>query len=802
MANKYSKYQLQPFVSQYVDPQSVQVNQVLRQRYDKNKQGKDLIDRTLAQLEVMDGDKALVEGAKKEVKGFLNNVNEQGDYENAGLAIQDAANHVDQDPGIIAAKKSYANRSKELEFIREARMQGQQVLDFGEGSAKNHVSYFYNEDKEIFESSVYEPMSEQMLDYDEAMAGLLKTIKADTKYNWEGITVGKADRIAALMYENYLQSNEGKQDYRRLTQLELPDNLSDDQKASMAKKDIMHRLKGFTRQYVYDKVTAPKAGEGGTTSLGLPLGTMYSGTTSTQGITNDNPYVNSLQNLQVLNDPNMADADKMAKLAFNQGMLDDSIETYLLNQGEGGQEKLNRWNELNKAHSQPGDEKFFELTKMLTSQTYNHSNDYGKAFNRAAEMGITGAVAGGTTGAMYVGAGGTLVVPGLGTAVGAVAGGGFGGIVGGVAGFVGGFGEGIVNEMDKFRNVRDWHRASAANNENGELNMMEGFWGLFNDSEEDQLMEELFGDEDNEDMTIDKLNERLGTNYTQEDIPRLKELAMGTYGWMVSEDNGITGDEVFKHIKDNGMTLTQNGYTTDGGKEGEQIQKAIDKAMIASDPMQDWNIFGVNTEEDYTDFLGENYELWKGGTITDVYEADPLTNTPLRYQFRNKNGVSKIIEMKPGRDLQQQLQSGILGNTALKMGLPNLAYQEAIRQELNGIKMQTGNFASMGQYIDLQSKYATAAAGGNQETMVQYQRYYEDQYLVDMILGKPEYSNQFVKDGQGMLYLQHEGKNLPWMVNGGLNQSVWALYQKQNPTMIAVLRDKLRSRSISEIAYK
>ena len=114
MANKYSKYQFQPFVSQYVDPQSVQVNQVLRQRYDQNKQGKDLIDRTLAQLEVMDGDKALVEGAKKEVKGFLNNVNEQGDYENAGLAIQDAANHVDQDPGIIAAKKSYANRSKDF----------------------------------------------------------------------------------------------------------------------------------------------------------------------------------------------------------------------------------------------------------------------------------------------------------------------------------------------------------------------------------------------------------------------------------------------------------------------------------------------------------------------------------------------------------------------------------------------------------------------------------------------------------------------------------------------------------------
>jgi|TARA_R110000744_G_scaffold44440_3_gene99172 hypothetical protein len=809
MANKYSRYQLQPFVSQYVDPQSVQVNDVLRKRYDQNKQGKDMIDRTLAQLQVMEGDKALVEDAKKQVKGVLNNVNEQGNYEDAGLAIQDAANHVDQDPGIIAAKKSYENRAQELDFLRKARMEGKQVLDFGQGASKNHVSYYFDKNTETFQSNIYEPASEQRLDYDAEMSGLLKTIKADSNgQGWEGITVGKADRVAAMMYGNYLESDAGKQDFRRLVELDLPGSLSDEQKNAMAKRDIMNRLKGFTRQYVYNKITAPKAGEGGTSALGLPSGIMTSGTTSTKGITNDKPQLQALQNLSILSNPNMSDEDKMARIQFNQGMMDDSVKAYLMNQGEAGQDKLDRWSELQKAHNQSGDEKFFELTKMLTINTYDSSTDYGNVFNQAGSRGMQMAGAGMVGGASYGAAGGSFVVPGVGTAVGGIAGGLGGGLIGGVSGFVGGVAEGIAMEMDKFRNVRDWHRASTANNENGDSNAMEGLWGLFVDSEEDQLLEELFGDEDDGDMDVKKINDALGTNYTKADIPRLKELAMGTYSWMAAEDNGITGDAVMENIKENGMTLTQSGYTTDGGSDGEKVQKALNKTIINSDPFQDWNIFGVTEKKDMEEFLGTdkdgnlNMNLWQGGQVTDVYEADPLTNQPLRFQFRNKNGISKIMELKPGRDLQQQLQSGILGNTALKMGLPNLAYQEAIRQELVSIKRQTGQNANIGQYIDLQAQYAAAGVGGTQETVLQYQRLYEDQYLLDIILGKPEYSSQFVKDEQGMLYLQSEGKNLPWMVNGKLNESVWSLYQKQNPTLVSQLRTQMRNRSTQEVAYK
>ena len=410
-----------------------------------------MIDRTLAQLQVMEGDKALVEDAKKQVKGVLNNVNEQGNYEDAGLAIQDAANHVDQDPGIIAAKKSYENRAMELDFLRKARMEGKQVLDFGQGASENHVPYYFDKNTETFQSNIYEPASEQRLDYDAEMSGLLKTIKADSNgAGWEGITVGKADRVAAMMYGNYLESDAGKQDFRRLVELDLPGSLNDEQKQAMAKKDIMNRLKGFTRQYVYNKVTAPKAGSTATSALGLPLGIMTSGTTSTKGITNDKPQLQSLQNLSIIQNTTMSDEDKTARLSFNQGMMDDSVKAYLMNQGEAGQDKLDRWGELQKAHNKPGDEKFFELTKMLTINTYDSDTDYGKVINNASERGLQTAGVFGVAGASYGAAGGTFIVPGAGTAVGTV-GGGLGGMgIGAVTGFISGVAEGVANEMDKF----------------------------------------------------------------------------------------------------------------------------------------------------------------------------------------------------------------------------------------------------------------------------------------------------------------------------------------------------------------
>ncbi len=785
MANKYSRYQLQAPTSQYVDPQSVGVNQILRERYDQNKQGKDLIDRSLAQTQVMDGDQALLEGAKTKVKNILGDVTEKGDYENSGLAIQDAANYVDQDPGVLAAKKSYENRLVELQFLRQARMEGKQVLDFGKGAAQNHVSYFFDENSETFQTDIYEHASEQRLDYDAEMSGLLKTIKADSNgKGWEGITVGKADRVAAMMYENYIQSDAGKQDFRRLTELELPDNLSGEQKMVMAKKDIMHRLKGFTRQYVYDKVTAVEPADPLTQPNGLPKHLDFSGETSGKGIITDDIYTSSMQNMEILKNTEMSKEEKDAKLKLSQGAYDDSVRKYLKDKGEEGQVKLKRYENMVNKYKENGDAEFFEAVKMLTTNTYSPSTNIGQV---AAEAGV-GAVTLGTAG---MGAGALLTSW---SGPGALFGGGAGFAGGAIVGTILGFSKATYQEMQKFRNVRDWHRASAANNDNGELGLFETAWSYFADSEEEQLREELFGGNDGSDMDVTKLNEALGTNYTKEDVPRLTELAMAQYNWMAGEDGGITGDQIMEDIKANGHTFTSNGYTPDSSKEGELIRKSTNSTVVNSDPRQDWIIHGVNTEDDMTAFVGEKGELWKGLNVTDVYEGDALRDVPMRIQVRNKDGVSKILELKPGSQEAVQLQGGITGSITEGMGLTEMRSNEAVR-----LSLQAMNNPTVGDYIDLQAQFSVASNGGTEDDLYTEKRKQEDNYLLDMILGRPEYSSQFLKGEGGQLYLQDGERKIGWFTNQGINQSAWELYQKQNPTLVSQLRDKMRGRSVNEI---
>ena len=374
MANKYSRYNLQPYVSQYVNPMSVEVNELLRGRYDQNKESKDLIDRTLAQMEVMEGDKAILEGAKEDVRKELASIVEKGNYEDATLQVQDAANSVETNTGLLAARKSMANRKQEIEFQREARMKGIQILDFGHQASKNHVSYYYDKESESFVTDVYEPMSEQQLDYDKEMRDLLVTIKADSDgKGWEGITQHKADKVASLIYQNYLVSDAGAQDMRRLMELDLPQDIDVETRAQLAKNDIMKRIKGLTRQYVYNKVTAKKGDKN--QSNGLIDGILKSGTTSTKGlITTTNPIDQSLRLLDLIKNSDKNDGNITQEIKYQQELIDQSVDQFIRRQAgtenaSKVEETLRVYQELKNSYNQPGDEKYYELVKMLTINT-------------------------------------------------------------------------------------------------------------------------------------------------------------------------------------------------------------------------------------------------------------------------------------------------------------------------------------------------------------------------------------------------------------------------------------------------
>ena len=181
MANKYSKYQLRPAVSNYVDPGSVKVNEVLRARYDQNKAQKDLLDRTLAGINTLQGDQYIIENAKTDIRNKLSNIVASGAYEDAGLTIQETITDLAGNKGIQAAQMSYQNRQKELEFINQQRQAGIEVLDFGRFEGSSHNSYIQNEDG-TYTTNIYQPLSEQKLAYDEKMKKMVY-IKPEMWYN-------------------------------------------------------------------------------------------------------------------------------------------------------------------------------------------------------------------------------------------------------------------------------------------------------------------------------------------------------------------------------------------------------------------------------------------------------------------------------------------------------------------------------------------------------------------------------------------------------------------------------------------
>lgn len=239
MANKYSNYELKPYVSTYTNPYSVEVNTILRERYDKNKAKVDLVDQTLGAKQTLDGDKVHVDNAKSMVKTRFANLTEVGDYENAGLVISEVINDLEADKGLQLAQKSWLLREEELKHIREARINGINMLDFGQGRVNTHQSYYQNEDGAWVEN-VYEPLAEKEHLYHETISKLVGTIKADAT----GISRGKANRVAANLLDTYLDGYVGDQHYRKLTQIE---GMSDQE----ARATILEEIQSITHKQIH-----------------------------------------------------------------------------------------------------------------------------------------------------------------------------------------------------------------------------------------------------------------------------------------------------------------------------------------------------------------------------------------------------------------------------------------------------------------------------------------------------------------------------------------------------------------------
>ena len=93
MANKYSRYELKPYIRPYVDDNSVNINKLLRSRYEANLAANDVLDDALQSMTVADfqEDQELANELRTETRGRLENMAERGDYESLGMAVRNEA---------------------------------------------------------------------------------------------------------------------------------------------------------------------------------------------------------------------------------------------------------------------------------------------------------------------------------------------------------------------------------------------------------------------------------------------------------------------------------------------------------------------------------------------------------------------------------------------------------------------------------------------------------------------------------------------------------------------------------------
>lgn len=644
MANKYSRYQLQPYVSQYVNPYSVEVNQILRERWDKNKAQKDKIDVTLGSWNTLPGDAHLVDKAKEQTKGKLENFIDYGNYEDAGMAVSEVLVDLEGDRGLKAAKQSYDVRQKELEYMQEASIKdGTKFLDFGRDAAQSHVSYYKN-DKGEYVENVYKFTNEAMQDYDKEMAGMLKTIKAD----WSGISRHKADKVAEALLPTYLNSTAGDQDYRRLTQI---DGMSDKE----AVNNIRQRLQSFTDQYIHTtKAAATQAAAG---KMGGDGALKKGNTAMAPKDFGAAEYYNTVleMNGDVFRGGSIKGTDKLSR--------DTNRIIQQIAKQELSPKEYKAW-KLNNVEYYKGHPEFASYIQYATTNTYQPTF----ASQEGIDWGEAGAVAGGTA---------LLTAAGLATGFGAAniwnpfgwASLGVGGALTLAAAL--GFGlsaakQGVDLIGSQEGNVRDW------------TNPQQGDGMLFGalDSESEELADNL---ED-----VDHINKILGTNYKNGDpvYEQLKKNAQATL--LYKQKNG--GDAIDERINDfNGNIFEADTWVPDySNTELINHIKNIEDNWAVSD----FDILGVtelsSTWEDMIDDPTTKKAEKAGDAkikFLGIVAPSVIDDTPMMFKL-SINGKQVLAESKKGSPTSMNLEERI----AMDLNKSDFIIRDRAREQVNAME--------------------------------------------------------------------------------------------------------------------
>ena len=804
MANKYSRYQLQPFPSLYVDNKQPEISALLADRYDKNKTSKDLIDRTLSQLELLEGDRSHLERVKMDVKTTLKSHIDQGDWENSSLVVADAANLVESDSGLVAANKSMQNRQAEIQAIREAKLNGIPMLDFGAESRKTHESYYYDEESDTYVTNVYEPQMTKQLDYRTRKEKMIGNIPASQKGNWAGVSTYKANTTAGQVLDQYIEdTSEGQQEFKKLVELDLPQSLPLEERQRLAKNEILKDFKQVAQQQVYAKTTGTPNTGGAGGGQGNGQGIVISSSQDTPintGFDHLDDKIRGIQEknivlLELLEDKNLSPENKSEyerQLTANDDLLQESLRKASKDSPEH-EAAYNDYIALSDKFDNLGVDgiKLKSATQYLTLNTNKADTEWEQLLAYTA----AGAATGATVGAGFFGIG---ALPGA--------------LIGGGISFFGN----LISQTGNLNNVRDLSRSQGKTEYGGPT------LGIpFMDDEREQLADELYGGENPNNPailggpTINHLNKTLGTNFDESQLEEIMDLTNSYYTFMVDDKgkdkdgNEITrssGDDLMKSVNERQFSVNQKLMTFDTSAEGKKKRGllkdyvrdnlSLNNAGIAFDGMSTNDSGEVNQ---WLEDMGgaDNLDI-KGILLPNI-----AANTPLRIQFSNSKDASGQSDrtatitdpavLNPKGWVYEMLYS--------KYGQANAAYDELIRQDYDrsGYSNKTVNDYTR----DLAGKQTFFNGGGQEETL-QYKRYYEDITLKSMLSQQENFNfaeGLYTNPATGRRAIKNNsGQYISFTLDdGSFNNAAWTILSDR-PAELAGLRKSMLQMSMQEFS--
>tara|TARA_B100001094_G_scaffold103732_1_gene100009 strand:+ start:20772 stop:23033 length:2262 start_codon:yes stop_codon:yes gene_type:complete len=752
-----AKFNLTPMQSQYVDPGYAKVAEVLRNRYDQTLEKKSLLDRAYAQVQVGKGDEWLVNNAKAEGQNILQDYSANGNWESgaASLAIDDATNSLLSNRGVQLGQQSYKTRQDELAFINEQRAKGNNVWDFGTNSFDQHQSYIQDENG-VWKENPYQVQNELELDYNGEMSGLVQNFGKD---------INSTEAYINDVYNTYVQSQVGDQDFRRLALIQLKQanpNATPEELMAMAEANIKDRLRSFTRRAEYQSAVGSSNNEFADrrTTLGTPTTTKVyqekdenkSAFTSSASVITGNADLTEEQIEKKRNDVVETRETTYANVAKNTGNTSAYTEyqkVYGAFEEQAEIDGSNRYLDL------------FETVNMLTTNS-NSTFQKTSVDELTENMMSTGTIVGtafapaGFLGGPFA----ELTVPAM-FAIGYGVGGGYE--------FLKNVGDEIVENFEGLNNVRDWERPQE-----------EGFISMFIDTESEQLMDEM--------EKLDALNKAMpNANWTKEDIPMMKKLAKSMYTYKTD----LGGDLLDEGWLKEGGYETSQPYKYAAGPEGAKYRTAFNKSLKASNPEADF----VLTQQEDREGIRDS---WSSVQLTSANIGNPLRNRPNTYNVSyQKQGVAKTtteyaqLVAKPGLDGTSPWANDVANSMQEHIFVDNERIAFMLQNKKNGGKQLTTR-----DYFQARLDVTKGRIGldeAKRRNSTELEEIIIKELGQDKIIEKDENNSLYFMRDQEVLYLYTE--------EAGYNHENFAEYVNKNKEVVLEKRQDIMNDTLINQYY-